>query len=158
MTWRRLFEFREIPDEPKPLLEHLEDLRGLILRVVAAVGVGMILSFAFRTQLAAIIQRPLAAVAPERATNLQSLGVADSFTISLQLSFYAGLILAFPAVLYFLALYVLPATTPRERRVLLPAAGTMSARCRAEDAEKSEEITAAPASRPVPPPCHPTGA
>lgn len=122
MNWRRLFQFREVPDEPKPLLEHLEDLRRLAIKVLAAVGVAMLLAFAFRAQLAQIVQRPLAQVAPERAAALQSLGVADSFTISLQLAFYAGFVLAFPVVLYFLAEYALPALTPAERKVLVPAA------------------------------------
>jgi sec-independent protein translocase protein TatC len=116
-----MFEFREIRDEPKPFLEHLEDLRGLLIRIAAALGLGMLISFAFRTTLAAIVQRPLSAVAPDRAANIQSLGVADSFTISLELSFYAGIILAFPAILYFLARFVLPALTRSEQRVLLPA-------------------------------------
>lgn len=82
----------------------------------------MILSFAFRSELAAVVQRPLIAVDPQRAANLQSLGVADSFTISLELSFYAGLVISFPFIVYFLAEFVLPALTPREKAMVLPAA------------------------------------
>ena len=116
------FHFRETEDEAKPFLDHIEDLRVLIIKIAAAIAVAMTAGFAFRTWLAAIIQRPLAGVDPERAANLQSLGVADSFTISLQLAFYAGFVLAFPFILYFLAEFVLPALTPREKRVLVPAA------------------------------------
>lgn len=122
MNLERIFGFRESPDEPKPLLEHLEDLRHTIIRIALAIGIGMIICFTFRTWLAAVVQQPLANVAPERAANLQSLGVADSFTISLELAFYGGFVLAFPAVLFFLAEFVLPALTPREKRVLFPAA------------------------------------
>ncbi len=123
MNLHRLFEFRESPDDPKPLLEHLEDLRHLLIRIGAALGIAMILCFAFRGTLASIVQRPLAEVAPDRAANLQSLGVADSFTISFELAFYGGLILAFPAILYFLARFLLPALHPGEKRILLPIAG-----------------------------------
>jgi sec-independent protein translocase protein TatC len=123
MSWRRIFEFREMDDEAKPFLDHLEDLRTMLIRMAIALGSAMILAFAFRTWLAAVIQRPLVAVAPDRAANLQSLGVADSMTISIQLAFYSGFVLSFPFLLYFLARFVLPALTPKERKMLLPAAG-----------------------------------
>ena len=121
MNLHRLFEFREAADEPKPFLEHIEDLRGLLIKIAIAVGVAMTVCFAFRSTLAGIVQHPLATVAPERAANLQSLGVTDSFTISLELAFYGGIILAFPFILYFLAEFILPALRPEEKRVLLPA-------------------------------------
>lgn len=116
-----LFSFRET-DEPKPFIEHLEDLRDLLIKVAIALGLGMTLCFLFRTELAALVQRPLIAVDPSRASNLQSLGVADSFTISLELAFYGGMVVAFPFILYFLAQFVLPALKPAEKRALLPAA------------------------------------
>jgi len=122
MNFGRFFEFREQPDEPKPFLDHIEDLRRMLIKVALALGAGMTLCFAFRTQLAALVQAPLAQVAPERAANLQSLGVADSFTISLELAFYGGFVVAFPFILYFLAEFVLPALTPDEKKVLFPAA------------------------------------
>lgn len=122
MNLGRFFEFREASDEPKPFLDHIEDLRGVLIKIAITIGVAMSLSFAFRSQLAGIIQHPLASVAPERAANLQSLGVADSFTISLEMSFYAGFVIAFPFLLYFLAEFILPALTQKEKRVLLPAA------------------------------------
>lgn len=115
------FRFRELRDEPKPFLEHLEDLRQVLIKCAIAITITTILAFIFRGELAAIIQRPLEAVAPERAQNLQSLGVPDSMLISLQLAFYAGLVLAFPAVLYFLAEFIVPALNEVERRFLFPA-------------------------------------
>lgn len=122
MKWDRFFEFRELHDEPKPLLEHLDDLRGVIIRMVIVLAAAMILSFVFRSQLAAIIQWPLLGVDPARASNLQSLGVADSMMISLQLSFYAGMIISFPILLFLLGQFIIPALNDAERRMLFPAA------------------------------------
>ncbi len=116
-----IFQFRET-DEPKPFLEHLEDLRNLLIKVAIALAAGMSVCFLFRTELAALVQRPLVAVDPTRAANLQSLGVADSFTISLELAFYGGMVVAFPFILYFLAQFVLPALKPAEKKALIPAA------------------------------------
>jgi Twin arginine targeting (Tat) protein translocase TatC len=119
-----LFRFRELKDEPKPFLDHIEDLRKMLIKMAIALGSAMILSFLFRGVLFGIIQRPLAAVSAERAENLQSLGVVDSFSISLELSLYAGIVLSFPFLLYFFAEFVLPALTDHERRHLWPAAAS----------------------------------
>ena len=121
-TLEKFFAFRNRGDEAKPFLSHIEDLRFTIIKIAAALVAGMLLSFVFRTELAAIVQHPLVAVDPERAANLQSLGVADSFTISLELSFYAGLVLSFPLIVIFLAEFILPALTPKEKAMIFPAA------------------------------------
>lgn len=116
-----VFDFRAT-DEPKPFLEHLEDLRRMLIKIALALGIAMSFCFAFRSQIAAVVQRPLIDVDPSRAANLQSLGVADSFTISLELAFFGGLVISFPFILLFLAEFILPALTPREKKALFPAA------------------------------------
>lgn len=122
MVLERLFAFRNRGDVEKPFLAHIEDLRFTIVKIAVALVSAMTLCFAFRDKLAAAVQHPLVAVDPTRAANLQSLGVADSFTISLELSFYGGIVLAFPFIIYFLAEFVLPALTPKEKTMLIPAA------------------------------------
>jgi sec-independent protein translocase protein TatC len=122
MMLEKLFAFRDRGDEPKPFISHLEDLRFTIVKIASAVIAGMVLAFLFRSEMAAVVQRPLVGVDPSRAANLQSLGVADSFTISLELAFYGGMVLAFPFLVLFLAEFVLPALTPKEKALILPAA------------------------------------
>lgn len=122
MSLKKFLQFRDERDIPKPFLDHIEDLRMMVVKMAAVLGVCMFAAFAFRTQVAAFVQAPLIAVDPSRADNLQSLGVADSMTISLKLSFYSGLVIAFPVLLYFLAEFILPALTLRERKVVLAGA------------------------------------
>ncbi|MBU3665881.1 MAG: twin-arginine translocase subunit TatC [Chthoniobacterales bacterium] len=122
MSLGKFLRYRELRDSPKPFLEHLEDLRTMVIRMAVVVFVAMGAAFFFRSAIARFVQAPLLAVDPSRADNLQSLGVADSMTISLQLSFYAGLVFSFPVLLYFLAEFVMPALSPRERRVVMVAA------------------------------------
>lgn len=119
----RLFKFREFHDEPKPFLDHLEDLRRTIIKMTITLAVAMMGSFFGRSYLFAIIQRPLHQIDAKAFDNLQSLGVVDSFSISLELAFYAGLVLSFPFLLFFLAEFVLPALTENERKHVWPAAG-----------------------------------
>ena len=103
---------------------HVEELRNTVLKMAMCVSVTMLLSFIFRGKIASFVQAPLIAVDPSRLENLQSLGVADSMTISLKLSFYAGLVLAFPALVYLAARFCLPALLPKERISLLVASLT----------------------------------
>jgi sec-independent protein translocase protein TatC len=121
MSLQKFLKFREARDTPKPFLDHVEELRHMVVRMSIALGICMLVAFAFRGQIAAFVQAPLLAVDPTRADNLQSLGVADSMTISLKLSFYAGLIISFPVLLYFLAEFIMPALSSRERRVVMMA-------------------------------------
>ena len=120
MDLKSVFSFRESEDDAKPFLDHLADLRVMLIRMAAVLVVAMTGSFFFRGILASVIQRPLVAVDPTRAASLQSLGVADSMTISLELSFYSGLILSFPILIFLLAQFLFPALKPTERRILLP--------------------------------------
>jgi sec-independent protein translocase protein TatC len=121
MALRNFFKFRELPEEEssKPFLEHLEDLRWTIVKMAIALLVSMVLCLAFRTTLVHIMQVPLHAVDPQIGA-LRALGITDSITISFRLAFYAGIILSFPILLYFIAEFVLPALTAVEKRFLLP--------------------------------------
>lgn len=121
MSLQKFLRFRDERDTPKPFLDHVEDLRRMVMRMAVALGICMVCAFIFRGQLASFVQAPLLAVDPSRIDNLQSLGVADSMTISFKLAFYAGLVISFPVLLYFLAEFVLPALTARERRIVLLA-------------------------------------
>jgi len=61
-----------------------------------------------------------AAVPGTTSQNPITLGVAEPFTQTIAVSFYAGLLLALPILLYQLYAFVIPAFTPSERRVALP--------------------------------------
>ena len=124
MALRDIFKFRDLPESEtsKPFLEHLEDLRWTIVRMAITLGVAMIICFAFRHALVHIMQTPLQNVGSQIGT-LKALGITDSIVISSHLAFYAGIVLSFPLLLYFLAEFVLPALTTVEKRLLFPAIG-----------------------------------
>ena len=122
MALSNLFKFRDLPEAEtsKPFLEHLEDLRWTIVKMAITLLVAMVLCFVFRTTLVQVMQQPLHDVDPKIGA-LRALGVTDSFTISFRLSFYAGIVISFPILLYFIAEFVLPALTAMEKRYLFPA-------------------------------------
>jgi hypothetical protein len=41
MNWRRFFDFREMRDEPKPFLDHIEDLRKMLIKMLVVLGLMM---------------------------------------------------------------------------------------------------------------------
>ena len=59
--FKKLLEFRNKshPDHEKPFLEHLEDLRTMIYRIVITLMVSMILCFGFNNRIMAIFRRPV---------------------------------------------------------------------------------------------------
>jgi sec-independent protein translocase protein TatC len=124
MALRDIFKFRELSDSEtsKPFLEHLEDLRWMIVKMGITLIVAMILCFAFRSSLVRVMQAPLHDVGP-KVSALKALGITDSIVVSFHLAFYAGMALSFPILLYFLAEFVLPALTAVEKRFLFPAIG-----------------------------------
>jgi sec-independent protein translocase protein TatC len=125
MSLKKIFEFREDQhaEETKPFLEHLEDLRWMLVKMALTIGVAMSVSFGFRKELVSILQWPLAAVDPQMVKQLRTFGVTDSLTISISLAFYAGLVISFPVLLYFVGQFVLPALTPKEKRYVRPSIG-----------------------------------
>src|SRR5205823_13584606 len=122
MALRDIFKFRELPESEtsKPFLEHLEDLRWTIVKMAIALILAMVVCFCFRSALVQIMQRPLREVDPS-VGGLRALAITDSFTISFRLAFYAGIVVSFPLLLYFLAEVVVPALTAMEKRLMLPA-------------------------------------
>jgi len=124
MALRDVFKFRDPPESEtsKPFLEHLEDLRWTIVKMALTLGIAMIGCFAFRSTLVRVLQAPLRDLGSQVGT-LKALGITDSIVISFHLAFYAGIVLSFPLLLYFLAGFVLPALTALEKRFLFPAIG-----------------------------------
>ncbi|MEI8234090.1 MAG: twin-arginine translocase subunit TatC [Verrucomicrobiota bacterium] len=117
----RLFQLREEPDKPKPFLQHLEELRWMLLKMAAALFVCMGASLTFQKDLVRLMEEPLNRIDPGLVSKLQNLGVVDPITISFSLAFYAGIVFSFPLLLFILAQFVLPALTRKEKKIVLPA-------------------------------------
>ncbi len=127
MNWldtllKKVFKIREDSNGEvvKPFLDHLEDLRWTILKMVGTLAAGMVLSFLFRDWLFAVMTEPLRAISDDPKSILIFTGPADSIMVSLTLAFYAGIILTLPILMYFLLEFILPALTKKEKKLVLP--------------------------------------
>ena len=103
-------------DERLTLVEHLDELRTRI--VVCAVVLVLAIAFAFwqNSLLLDIAQHPL----PNDQDELLTLSPSEPFFTTVKLSIYAGILISLPVLLYQAYAFVLPAFSPRERRVMLP--------------------------------------
>ncbi len=114
-------------DEPerdglvKPFLDHLEDLRWMLIKMIGTLAAAMLLCFSFAKQLLAVVIWPLERVTTNPAEYLYTLEVTGGFTLAMKLALYAGIVVACPFLLYFLAQFLLPALTAREKGLLAPA-------------------------------------
>jgi sec-independent protein translocase protein TatC len=115
-------------DEEKPFLEHLEDLRTMIVRIVVTLLVSTIGTFVFYKELFRAIQLPLifAGLAKDEAGAtqlLQNIDVAGPFMMAINVSLITAVIIAFPVLLVFLLQFILPGLKPNEKKLLFPAIG-----------------------------------
>jgi sec-independent protein translocase protein TatC len=60
------------------------------------------------------------ALSNDNARKLVTLGIAEPFTATITIAFYAALLLAMPFLLYQAYAFILPAFSPRERKVAVP--------------------------------------
>ena len=123
MSWlSKFFKFREKSDGDiiKPFLDHMEDLRWTIVKMIVVQVIMMVISFYYRHDLMDMLRAPLYKVDPALPDQLIITTIAGSFLISLELAFFAGIAMAFPFHVYFVSQFVLPALTRKERKLLLP--------------------------------------
>lgn len=104
-----------------PFLEHLEELRTRLLKVVAAVIAGFAAGLVLveRFQLVSLLKRPIEPYLPDG--KLVVLSPTDPVMIVLKLGLVTGLVLASPYVIYQVWAFVAPALYDRERRVIVPS-------------------------------------
>ncbi len=108
-------------DDVKPFLDHLEDLRGTIFKMALTLVVAVSICYIWHKDVIHILQEPIIKAGFEPKKVLQLGGFTDAFMITLSISFYAGMVVAFPILIYFLGQFVLPAMTDKEKRMALPA-------------------------------------
>jgi len=107
------------------LLDHLEELRGVLLRALGALFVGCIVAAIGYTWIADILSWPLlkaietSGVDPQYA-QLINRNVFSPFSILFRVLLLGGLVLALPFMVFFVVQFIQPGLTRKEKAVLLP--------------------------------------
>lgn len=105
-----------------PLLDHLEELRRRLIFSLIFLVLGMVIAFQFRMQLIELIKQPLtySKLYQQDKVQLVAVNLTDQFMLSLNLSFWAGLALALPFILWQVWAFIAPGLYPSERKWGLP--------------------------------------
>lgn len=108
-----------IEDDKLPITDHLEELRWRLIKCVVAVIVGFVGTYAFARQIFNFLVAPLVKVMPAEGQLIYT-SLPEAFITYLKVSFFAGLILATPVILYQLWKFIMPGLYEHERRYVIP--------------------------------------
>jgi sec-independent protein translocase protein TatC len=111
-------------EEGMSFLSHMEEFRWTVARSLIAFVVGVFLVVLLMPKIGGFLQLPLVQAygAPElvqqKLITYKPMGV---FSVFIQIALLGGLVLSMPFTLYFLASFIAPGLTDRERSVVRPA-------------------------------------
>lgn len=100
-------------------LEHLEDLRKRIIYSCIALGAGMAISFGFMDRLVSFVFAPTRQALPI-GTALISSRPTEGLSVYFDIALMAGLVVAAPAIMYQVWLFVVPALYANEKKFVVP--------------------------------------
>ncbi len=124
-----------MPKDPNNMtfLEHLEELRSVLIACIAGFAVAAAGSIVFYRQIFDALRWPLERVladnpefAGDGGNGLASLHFMDPFSILVYIALLGGFVLASPVILYKVGAFVLPALSSGEQKKLLPVVSAAS--------------------------------
>ena len=111
------------PGAEMPFLEHLEELRVRLVRVVVALlaGFGVGLFVVQRFQVVTLLKQPIAPFLTVTGGKLVVTSPTEAVMITLKMALIVGLVLASPLIVYQVWAFLSPALYAREKKAVLPA-------------------------------------
>jgi len=115
----------------KPFLDHLDDLRKTLFRIILTLAIATSASFVFHKKIFELVQLPakskLAEIAPgvtlHEKLDLITLGPTELIFLMFKLSFYCGIIVTFPFLVFFIFQFLMPGLRQAEKRTIIPGVG-----------------------------------
>ena len=114
-------------EEKHSFFEHLEELRTTIIKIALTIGVCTFVCFFFARQLIIVYKLPLKHMLESMQALdqlphiLKSFSPTGAFILSLKIALLGAVVISLPIILYFIASFVLPALTVKEKKMLWPA-------------------------------------
>jgi sec-independent protein translocase protein TatC len=101
-------------DQPRPLLEHLEELRQRLLRSLVALGIGTGVGLLIADRVIDVLAAPVGGRA-----GLVSVDVTESIAAYMRVALLSGFALSFPYIVYQILAFIYVGLLPHERRIVL---------------------------------------
>ena len=112
-------------DVPKTVIEHLEELRSIIIKISVICFTGWVACFYSAPYILKILKTPLLKILEQLDVSidsvilLNSLHPTGSLMMAVKISLASGIILTLPVILYFIALFIMPALTSMEKKIII---------------------------------------
>ena len=119
-SFRSRYQYDE---RERPFLDHLEELRKMLIRAALAIGIGMAISAGFVPWLTEILRRPAQTYIDAGQIVLQHPEVTSGFTMWFTLALWGGVLISMPALMMIIGAFVLPGVKDSERRIIQRVAG-----------------------------------
>lgn len=113
-------------EKPMGFLEHLDELRGTLVKCAISFVVFASLIGIFMKEFNDVLMWPLNHVRAENAQVVMELGTnapMEGFSVIIQMCTMGGLMLAAPFMLFFLGQFIAPALSEKELKAVLPTCG-----------------------------------
>jgi sec-independent protein translocase protein TatC len=112
-------ELEDGADGKMSFLEHLDELRKRLIWSIVALFAGFFVALFFIDRIFGFIMRPLAATLPPGRKMIYT-EPTEAFLLQLKVAALAGIVIAAPAVMWQLWLFIAPGLYRREKRLALP--------------------------------------
>ncbi|MXP25706.1 twin-arginine translocase subunit TatC [Altererythrobacter indicus] len=114
------FQLRDIDDTQAPLLDHLIELRGRLVRCVLALAVTFAFCLYFADDIFGFLVRPLTAAFPAGEGKLVYTKLYEAFFVEIKVALFAAFFISFPIIANQLWAFVAPGLYAKEKRAFLP--------------------------------------
>jgi sec-independent protein translocase protein TatC len=113
-------EEKAIEATKAPLMDHLIELRGRLIKAVAAFALAAVVCFFFAKQIYNVLTWPYVwGAGPENSRFIYT-GLLEYFIVQLKLAMFGGAFIAFPVIATQIYMFVAPGLYRKERQAFLP--------------------------------------
>jgi sec-independent protein translocase protein TatC len=113
-------EEKAIEATKAPLMDHLIELRGRLIKAIAAFALTTVVCFFFAKQIYNVLTWPYVWVAGPENSKFIYTGLLEYFIVQLKLAMFGGIFIAFPVIASQIYMFVAPGLYRKERQAFLP--------------------------------------
>ena len=110
----------DIDESTAPLLDHLIELRGRLIKCMIALVIGFAIGAYFAEDIFALLVRPLTDAFPPGQGKLIYTKLYEAFFVEIKVALFMAFLLAFPVIALQLWRFVAPGLYAREKKAFLP--------------------------------------
>lgn len=111
---------KDLDETQAPLLDHLIELRGRLVKAVLALLVAFCISFYFADEIFGYLVLPLTKAFPEGQGQLVYTQLYGAFFVEIKVALFAAFLFAFPIIANQLWAFIAPGLYAKEKKAFLP--------------------------------------